>query len=122
MASAGSLVATDERAELQERAGVDEVVDAGAGVELPCAAVLGQPLLAAHGAAATRRCSRSSRTSVHSSEPVGSAMGTSSSGPHLGGGRETRGGGWERETRGSNRPGAGDRRRDEGGPDAPGHS
>ena len=42
------LLATHERAELEERARVEQVVDAGAGVELALAAVLGQPLLAAH--------------------------------------------------------------------------
>ena len=48
IASAGASVAADERAELLERAGVEQVVDAGARVELPGRAVLGQPLLAAH--------------------------------------------------------------------------
>ena len=48
MASAGASVAADERAELEERARVEQVVDAGAGVELALAAVLGQPFLAAH--------------------------------------------------------------------------
>src|SRR5262249_21708014 len=38
----------DERAELEERTVVEQVVDARAGVELPGVAVLAQPLLAAH--------------------------------------------------------------------------
>ncbi len=42
------VVAADERAELLERTGIEQVVDAGADVELARGAVLRQPLLAAH--------------------------------------------------------------------------
>ena len=42
------VVAADERAELLERAGIEQMVDARADVELARAAVLRQPLLAAH--------------------------------------------------------------------------
>ena len=45
------LVATGERAELEERPGVDERVDARPGVELARRTVLGQSFLAAHRAA-----------------------------------------------------------------------
>ena len=44
------LLAAHQGAQLEERARVEEVVDAGAGVELAEAAVLGEPFLAAHGA------------------------------------------------------------------------
>ena len=48
IASAGASVAADERAELLERAGIEQVVDARADVELARAAVLREPFLAAH--------------------------------------------------------------------------
>ncbi len=44
----GGDLTAHQRAELLEGAGVEEVVDAGAGVEFALAVVLGQPLVATH--------------------------------------------------------------------------
>ena len=44
----GGDLTADQRAELLEGTGVEEVVDAGAGIEFALAVVFGQPLVAAH--------------------------------------------------------------------------
>jgi len=64
------LLAADERAQLVEGAGIQQRVDARPDVELARGAVLGPALVAAMARDVARRCSRSSRTSPHSSASV----------------------------------------------------